>query len=67
MTESSGPQQDQATLPSKYLPAVEFRDLPEPVSLRKLQIGGVRLAVLAVSFLFFGFLSVLLVLDNLGA
>jgi hypothetical protein len=33
---------------------------------KELQIGGVRLAVLAVSFLFFGFLSVLLVLDNLG-
>jgi hypothetical protein len=33
---------------------------------KELQIGGVRLAVLAISFLFFGFLSVLLVLDNLG-
>jgi hypothetical protein len=33
---------------------------------KELQIGGVRLAVLAVSFLFFGILSVLLVLDNLG-
>ncbi|HLU54752.1 MAG TPA: Nramp family divalent metal transporter [Pseudonocardia sp.] len=33
---------------------------------KELQVGGVRLAVLAVSFLFFGFLSVLLVLDNLG-
>jgi hypothetical protein len=33
---------------------------------KELQIGGIRLAVLAVSFLFFGFLSVLLVLDNLG-
>ena len=33
---------------------------------KELQVGGVRLAVLAISFLFFGFLSVLLVLDNLG-
>ncbi|TWF81675.1 hypothetical protein FHX44_117620 [Pseudonocardia hierapolitana] len=33
---------------------------------KELQIGGIRLAVLAVSFLFFGFLSVLLVLDSLG-
>ena len=33
---------------------------------KELQIGGVRLAVLAVSFLFFGILSVLLVLDSLG-
>jgi hypothetical protein len=33
---------------------------------RELRIGGVRLAVLAVSFLFFGFLSVLLVIDRLG-
>lgn len=31
-----------------------------------LRTGGVRLAVLAVSFVFFGFLSVLLVLDELG-
>jgi hypothetical protein len=37
------------------------RALPPP-----LRIGGVRLAVLAVSFLFFGFLSVLLVIDRLG-
>jgi hypothetical protein len=35
--------------------------LPKP-----LRIGGIRLAVLAVSFLFFGFLSVLLVVDRLG-
>jgi hypothetical protein len=33
---------------------------------KQLRIGGVRLAVLAVSFLFFGFLSVLLVVDRLG-
>jgi hypothetical protein len=33
---------------------------------KELRIGGIRLAVLAVSFLFFGFLSVLLVLDELG-
>jgi hypothetical protein len=33
---------------------------------KELRLGGVRLAVLAVSFLFFGFLSVLLVLDELG-
>jgi hypothetical protein len=33
---------------------------------KELRVGGVRLAVLAISFLFFGFLSVLLVLDNLG-
>ncbi|MCO1660892.1 Nramp family divalent metal transporter [Pseudonocardia sp. S2-4] len=32
----------------------------------QLRISGVRLAVLALSFAFFGFLSVLLVLDNLG-
>ena len=31
-----------------------------------LRVGGVRLAVLALSFLFFGFLSVLLVVDELG-
>ncbi|PXY22163.1 Nramp family divalent metal transporter [Prauserella muralis] len=37
------------------------KGLPKPI-----RIGGVRLAVLAVSFVFFGFLSVLLVLDNLG-
>ncbi|MQA77531.1 MAG: hypothetical protein GEV10_03455 [Streptosporangiales bacterium] len=37
------------------------RALPKP-----LRVGGIRLAVLALSFLFFGFLSVLLVLDNLG-
>ena len=34
---------------------------------KELRIGGIRLAVLGISFLFFGFLSVLLVLDNLGA
>jgi hypothetical protein len=33
---------------------------------KELRVGGVRLAVLAISFLFFGFLSVLLVLDQLG-
>ena len=33
---------------------------------RELRVGGIRLAVLAVSFLFFGFLSVLLVVDRLG-
>jgi hypothetical protein len=35
--------------------------LPKP-----LRVGGIRLAVLALSFLFFGFLSVLLVIDELG-
>jgi hypothetical protein len=34
---------------------------------RELRIGGIRMAVLAISFVFFGFLSVLLVLDSLGA
>ncbi len=33
---------------------------------KELRVGGIRLAVLAVSFLFFGFLSVLLVVDELG-
>jgi hypothetical protein len=33
---------------------------------KELQIGGVRLAVLAISFVFFGFLSLLLVIDSLG-
>ena len=33
---------------------------------KELRVGGVRLAALAVSFLFFGFLSVLLVVDELG-
>jgi hypothetical protein len=33
---------------------------------QELKVGGIRLAVLAVSFLFFGFLSVLLVIDSLG-
>ncbi|MGH3586504.1 MAG: Nramp family divalent metal transporter, partial [Pseudonocardia sp.] len=33
---------------------------------KQLQISGVRLAVLALSFVFFGFLSVMLVIDNLG-
>jgi hypothetical protein len=33
---------------------------------KEIKLGGVRMAVLAVSFLFFGFLSVLLVLDQLG-
>jgi hypothetical protein len=47
MTESSGPQQNQATLPSKYLPAVEFRDLPEPVSLRK--VSGASVIILATA------------------
>lgn len=37
------------------------RALPKP-----LRVGGIRLVVLALSFLFFGFLSVLLVLDSVG-
>jgi hypothetical protein len=36
------------------------RSLPAP-----LRISGVRLVVVAISFLFFGFLSVMLVVDNL--
>jgi hypothetical protein len=33
---------------------------------KEIQVSGVRLAVLGISFLFFGFLSVLLVIDNLS-
>ena len=33
---------------------------------KELQVSGVRLAVLAISFIFFGFLSVMLVIDNLS-
>jgi hypothetical protein len=33
---------------------------------KELRLGGVRMAVLGIAFLFFGFLSVLLVLDELG-
>jgi hypothetical protein len=44
---SDGPQQSQTTLPSKYLPPVEFRDLPEPVSLRK--VSGASVIILATA------------------
>jgi hypothetical protein len=47
MTESGGPTQSQTTLPSKYLPAVEFRDLPEPVPLRK--VTGASVIILATA------------------
>jgi hypothetical protein len=47
MTASSGPKPSQATLPSKYLPPVEFRDLPEPVPLRK--VFGASVIILATA------------------
>jgi hypothetical protein len=47
MTESSGPKRSQATLPSKYLPPVEYRDLPEPVPLRK--VSGASVIILATA------------------
>lgn len=49
MTATSGPERGQptATLPSKYLPAVEFRDLPEPVPLRR--ITGASVIILATA------------------
>jgi hypothetical protein len=36
-----------ATLPSRYLPAVEFRDLPEPLPLRR--ITGASVIILATA------------------
>jgi hypothetical protein len=45
MTESSAP--NQTTLPSKYLPSVEFRDLPEPVPLRR--VAGASVIILATA------------------
>ncbi|NIJ12912.1 hypothetical protein FHU38_003256 [Saccharomonospora amisosensis] len=47
MAEKTGPGRDQTTLPSKYLPAVEFRDLPEPVPLRR--ITGASVIILATA------------------
>jgi hypothetical protein len=47
MTASSGPKQNQTTLPSKYLPPVEFKDLPEPVPLRK--VTGASVIILATA------------------
>jgi hypothetical protein len=47
MTDSSGPEHGQTTLPSKYLPPVEFRDLPEPVPLRK--VTGASVIILATA------------------
>jgi Amino acid permease len=47
MTVSSSPEQSQPTLPSKYLPPVEFRDLPEPVPLRK--VTGASVIILATA------------------
>ena len=47
MALSDGPQQSRTTLPSKYLPPVEFRDLPEPVSLRK--VTGASVIILATA------------------
>jgi hypothetical protein len=49
MTESSGPDEGgtTTTLPSKYLPAVDFRDLPEPVPLRR--IAGASVIILATA------------------
>jgi hypothetical protein len=44
---SDGPQQTRTTLPSKHLPPVEFRDLPEPVSLRK--VSGASVIILATA------------------
>ncbi|MQA08612.1 MAG: hypothetical protein GEU98_08675 [Pseudonocardiaceae bacterium] len=46
MTETSGPEYS-TTIPSKHLPAVEFRDLPEPVPLRK--ISGASVIILATA------------------
>lgn len=49
MTATSGPERGQPTptLPSKYLPSVDFRDLPEPVPLRK--ISGASVIILATA------------------
>ncbi|WP_199431986.1 Nramp family divalent metal transporter [Qaidamihabitans albus] len=47
MPETSGPEREQTTLPSKYLPAAEFKDLPEPVRLRK--ITGASVIILATA------------------
>ncbi|RBM11529.1 hypothetical protein DI005_33320 [Prauserella sp. PE36] len=47
MTQTGGPKRDQPTLPSKYLPPVELRDLPEPVRLRK--ITGASVIILATA------------------
>jgi hypothetical protein len=47
LTESSGSRQSQTTLPNKYLPSVEFRDLPEPVPLRK--VTGASVIILATA------------------
>lgn len=49
MTATSGPESGQPTpsLPSKYLPSVDFRDLPEPVPLRK--ISGASVIILATA------------------
>ncbi|MEU3269880.1 Nramp family divalent metal transporter [Saccharomonospora sp. NPDC006951] len=47
MTETGSPERDRPTLPSKHLPAVEFRDLPEPVRLRK--ITGASVIILATA------------------
>ena len=47
MTASSSPKQSQTTLPTKYLPPVEFRDLPEPVPLQK--VTGASVIILATA------------------
>ncbi|PRX50960.1 Mn2+/Fe2+ NRAMP family transporter [Prauserella shujinwangii] len=47
MTKASGPKRDQPTLPSKHLPAPEFRDLPNPVPLRK--VTGASVIILATA------------------
>jgi hypothetical protein len=49
MTVSSGPGEGRTstTLPTKHLPAVEFRDLPEPVPLRK--VSGASVIILATA------------------
>ncbi|MHA6617946.1 Nramp family divalent metal transporter [Pseudonocardia sp. DLS-67] len=47
MTASSSPERSQTTLPSKYLPPVDFRDLPEPVRLRK--VTGASVIILATA------------------
>ena len=39
--------QSRTSLPSKYLPPVEFRDLPEPVPLRK--VSGASVIILATA------------------
>jgi hypothetical protein len=44
---SDGTDQNQTTLPSRHLPAVEFRDLPEPVPLRK--VSGASVIILATA------------------